>query len=221
MAVLAYDNISRSGSGYIFAPALEGELELSFLELIFDDLDDDAFKPIINFQSPITYATTFERLLWINVFIEVIAGAELYPFRGTPEARYNLGTYSGITGYTVEEVNPGEFATTAIATPSSFLNYKILSLPPCWFTYSYPNANNIDYQVSFSAPTPDITPVAFFSSRKFENGQTPLQVPLYQGILLNLYPAVVANVSLYYTWENRNIVAGTAPDPGFLVFYPF
>jgi len=204
MAVIRYDPVQRSGVGRIYSPSLEGQLELSFLDLIFDDLDSDAFKPIINFD-PITYATTFERILWINAFVNVTAGFELYPFTSRPEPRFNFGSYSNILGYTSEEPAPGEFVFTAIADQPQNLLYKTLAIAPTWFQYSYPNPSKLDYEIKFTAPVENLEEIFFTSLRGAVDSSTSvafLNVPIYQGILLNLNPGVVADFSMYYTWQN-------------------
>lgn len=221
MAVIRYDPVKRSGIGQIYSPALEGQLDLSFLGLVADDLDSTAFSPILTY-SPLTYATIFQRLLWVNAFVNVTAGAELYPFVGRPEPRFALGSYSFIRGYTSVEVAPGEFVYTPIATDPVELVYKTYALPPVWFQISYPSANKFNYVVVFSPPTENLDPLYFSSLREVTTNEKSipfLNVPTYQGILLNLNPGIVADFTMYYTWQNgKTIQFGSTTD---VTFYPF
>jgi hypothetical protein len=221
MAVIRYDKIKRSGAGRIYSPALEGELELSFLGLILDDLAGDDFKPLVS-SSPNAYATIFERLLWISPFLRVTAGSELYPFSGTPEARYRLGSYSFILGYTSEETRPGTFVFTPVPTEPTFINYKVKALTPTWFQYAYPRPSKLDYDIKFAAVSENLTDIYFKSKRQLGAVSKPepfIDSPLHQGILLNLNPGVVADFAMYYTWENRNAIL--PGEDGNITYYPY
>lgn len=221
MAILRYDPVKRIGLGQIYSPALEGQLDLSFLGLVADDLDSTAFSPIIDY-SPLTYATIFQRLLWVNAFVKVTAGAELYPFVGRPEARFNLGSYSFIRGYTAIEPSPGEFVYTPIATDPVELVYKTYSFPPVWFQISYPSADKFNYVVLFDPPIEILDPIYLSTLREVTTEQTSipfLNVSTHQGILLNLNPGVVADFTMYYTWQNGKVIQfGSTTD---VSFYPF
>jgi hypothetical protein len=221
MAILRYDPVKRSGIGQIYSPSLEGQLDLSFLGLLADDLDADDFKPILTY-SPVAYATIFQRLVWVNAWVKVTAGAELYPFVGRPEPRFALGSYSFIRGYTAEEVEPGEFVYTPIATDPVELVYKTYALPPVWFQISYPSADKFNYAVLFEPPIENLDPLYLSTLREVTTEETSipfLNVPTSQGILLNLNPGVVADFTMYYTWQNgRTVQFGTTTD---VSFYPF
>jgi len=221
MAVLRYDPVKRIGVGQIYSPSLEGELDLSFLGLLADDLDSTDFSPILTYD-PLTYATVFQRLVWINAWVKVTAGAELYPFTGRPEARFALGSYSFIRGYGLEEVEPEEFVYTPIATDPIELVYKNYALPPTWFQISYPSADKFNYAVLFEPPTENLNPIFISTLREVttDNVSLPfLNVATHQGILLNLNPGIVADFTIYYTWQNGRVIqSGSTED---VTFYPF
>jgi hypothetical protein len=200
---------------------MEGQLDLSFLGLVADDLGSTDFSPILTY-SPLVYATIFQRLLWINAWVKITEGAELYPFVGRPEPRFGLGSYSYIIGYTSEEVAPGEFVYSPIATDPIELVYKAYAFSPTWFQISYPSADKFNYVVRFEPPTEILDPVYISTLRETTTDTTSipfLNVPTYQGILLNLNPGIVADFTMYYTWQNGKVIqAGATTD---VTFYPF
>jgi len=201
MTVITYYANINQGVGKLYYPSLSGEVEIQMAEDIYNDLIEASSQ----LPDPITAPAGSALTSRLVPMIKVTSGLESLGFISTPEARFKIGTYSAIPGYTVSVNSEGLISTTPVAGVPFYIVYpsQVLQSFVCGSFHPIVDGavnpfNPFDYEIVFGdyagifRSDEYVYDIRGYSTSANSSNQAA------NGLYVNLTPGIVADLVVYY-----------------------
>jgi len=199
-----FSTVDYQGSGSLSYPNLSGRTALNYWSDIL--LDFAAVDLTIPFERYMIAAR-------INPNIKITSSLESFPFFGTPEPRYKLGTYQYITGFE-RIILEDSVILNEITEAGEYIIYPYQSCPVRWCAISNQADDETPYVITFAPDTQPLntnidlfTPPDIFQATSEGTGTC--------GLILNLPQDVTADVEITY-WADIAFMANSDPNEFFV-----